>query len=272
MVVRVLHVVGVTSFSLAPRRTGFPRKRTTKRLSPTSASPSGDDVGNKAYMMTGKEGSRAEDRGALVRSHGCFSARWGWPKSRNRGTGVVLQYREACLLPGLPLGMVFVSCFVTFFVDFSSVCVRLFSVFHSVSKPFQVGLLFFGSCPSLLFRCVCGKRQRRRLFVGSLPRTFGSCLVCLFTGCMYRPTMCLTGLECHREGWTLERIIERICDVVVKRRQLLGKRSGTILLSEELVENLPEVSRLFYPLSSFLPVPLLLCSMVLASVGEQSCR
>ncbi|PFH31219.1 hypothetical protein BESB_030930 [Besnoitia besnoiti] len=59
-----------------------------------------------------------------------------------------------------------------------------------------------------------------------------------------RPTMCLTGLECDVEGWTLERIIEAVCDVIVKRRQLLGKRSGTILLSEELVENLPEMADL----------------------------
>ncbi|CBZ52548.1 hypothetical protein NCLIV_023360 [Neospora caninum Liverpool] len=58
-----------------------------------------------------------------------------------------------------------------------------------------------------------------------------------------RPTMCLTGLECDIEGWTLERIVEAICDVIVKRRKLLGKRSGTILLSEELVENLPEAGR-----------------------------
>ncbi|EPR61774.1 phosphofructokinase domain-containing protein [Toxoplasma gondii GT1] len=59
-----------------------------------------------------------------------------------------------------------------------------------------------------------------------------------------RPTMCLTGLECDIEGWSLERIIEAICDVIVKRRKLLGKRSGTILLSEELVENLPEMKEL----------------------------
>ncbi|KEP61795.1 UNVERIFIED_CONTAM: phosphofructokinase domain-containing protein [Hammondia hammondi] len=85
-----------------------------------------------------------------------------------------------------------------------------------------------------------------------------------------RPTMCLTGLECDIEGWSLERIIEAICDVIVKRRKLLGKRSGTILLSEELVENLPEMKELRDTIHDLLQVDSATSSSLLAACAAPS--
>uniref|UniRef100_A0A0G4I797 Phosphofructokinase domain-containing protein n=1 Tax=Chromera velia CCMP2878 TaxID=1169474 RepID=A0A0G4I797_9ALVE len=56
-----------------------------------------------------------------------------------------------------------------------------------------------------------------------------------------RPTMAIVNEEMMRKKWTLQKIVDHIADVIVLRRTKIGKRSGSVLVSDGLLESLDEV-------------------------------
>lgn len=81
---------------------------------------------------------------------------------------------------------------------------------------------------------VSSKKYYHFLRCGSSILTFESAL-------QTRPTISIIAEEAHQMKLRLSTIVEKVADIVTFRRHRLGKHSGTILLTDKLIETLPEV-------------------------------
>lgn len=61
-----------------------------------------------------------------------------------------------------------------------------------------------------------------------------------------RPTISIIAEEAHQMNLRLSTVVEKCADIITFRAHTLGKRSGTVLMSDKLVETLPEVRSIQY--------------------------
>ncbi|KAF8819168.1 hypothetical protein IE077_004274, partial [Cardiosporidium cionae] len=69
----------------------------------------------------------------------------------------------------------------------------------------------------------------------------GSSTLTLEAALQTRPTFCLITEEAIDKGWTLNDVVQQLCDSIVQRRHHIGKRSGTVLIAGAFIESLSEM-------------------------------
>ncbi|XP_055389047.1 uncharacterized protein LOC129618281 [Condylostylus longicornis] len=77
----------------------------------------------------------------------------------------------------------------------------------------------------------------------------GSSILTLEGALVTRPTVSIIAEEAHQMNLSLQAIVEKMANIISFRAETLGKRSGTILMSENLVESLPELQVLMEELT-----------------------